>query len=171
MIVWRHQYTVCFTSWHDCFYLSCHLQVLLVVFSIIRRKFWDYGRLALVADNEQSVHDVLHYIRTDFQCEILTRIVKLTFFFGQFALFLDSVLCESGPLTQHAVAMDTCHPLCPAWMTLSMKWYVKKTFFSIFIIIFFYAIFLFLEFWNNCFHFLLKTNSSYVKILLGIKPD
>uniref|UniRef100_A0AAQ4RSP9 Transmembrane protein 63A n=1 Tax=Gasterosteus aculeatus aculeatus TaxID=481459 RepID=A0AAQ4RSP9_GASAC len=29
----------------------CVFLVLLVVFSVIRRKFWDYGRLALVADN------------------------------------------------------------------------------------------------------------------------
>ncbi|XP_054474175.1 CSC1-like protein 1 [Anoplopoma fimbria] len=30
----------------------CVFWVLLIVFSIIRRKFWDYGRLALVADND-----------------------------------------------------------------------------------------------------------------------
>ncbi|XP_073348784.1 CSC1-like protein 1 [Pagrus major] len=30
----------------------CVFLVLLILFSIIRRKFWDYGRLALVADNE-----------------------------------------------------------------------------------------------------------------------
>uniref|UniRef100_G3PJ74 Transmembrane protein 63A n=1 Tax=Gasterosteus aculeatus aculeatus TaxID=481459 RepID=G3PJ74_GASAC len=32
----------------------CVFLVLLVVFSVIRRKFWDYGRLALVADNVGS---------------------------------------------------------------------------------------------------------------------
>uniref|UniRef100_A0A8C9ZL82 Transmembrane protein 63A n=1 Tax=Sander lucioperca TaxID=283035 RepID=A0A8C9ZL82_SANLU len=49
--------------------------VLLIVFSIIRRMFWDYGRLALVADNEGSVHDLTYFkfhCRTDFRCEILT---------------------------------------------------------------------------------------------------
>ncbi|KAM9840204.1 CSC1-like protein 1 [Aulostomus maculatus] len=37
----------------------CVFLVLLILFSIIRRKFWDYGRLALVADNEgftESTH-------------------------------------------------------------------------------------------------------------------
>lgn len=71
------------------FYFSCHLQMLLTVFSIIRRKFWDYGRLALVADNQGLVHDLTHLSwqasrnilpRTHFRCEILTRIMKLIFF-------------------------------------------------------------------------------------------
>lgn len=35
-------------------------QILLSLFSIIRRNFWDYGRLALVADNEGSVQDFCH---------------------------------------------------------------------------------------------------------------
>uniref|UniRef100_A0A672GVX9 CSC1-like protein 2 n=1 Tax=Salarias fasciatus TaxID=181472 RepID=A0A672GVX9_SALFA len=34
----------------------CVFLVLVILFSIIRKKFWDYGRLALVADNEGSVH-------------------------------------------------------------------------------------------------------------------
>lgn len=33
----------------------CHLQVLLLIFTIIRRNVWDYGRLALLADHEGSV--------------------------------------------------------------------------------------------------------------------
>uniref|UniRef100_A0A4W6EKS0 Transmembrane protein 63A n=1 Tax=Lates calcarifer TaxID=8187 RepID=A0A4W6EKS0_LATCA len=35
--------------------------VLLILFSIIRTKFWDYGRLALVADNEGSVHNLTNF--------------------------------------------------------------------------------------------------------------
>ncbi|XP_040920333.1 CSC1-like protein 1 isoform X2 [Toxotes jaculatrix] len=38
----------------------CVFLVLLVFFSIIRRKFWDYGRLALVADNE-GLTDSTHH--------------------------------------------------------------------------------------------------------------
>uniref|UniRef100_A0A7N8X4I9 Transmembrane protein 63A n=1 Tax=Mastacembelus armatus TaxID=205130 RepID=A0A7N8X4I9_9TELE len=34
--------------------------VLVTVFTIIRKKFWDYGRLALVADTEGSVHDLTY---------------------------------------------------------------------------------------------------------------
>ncbi|XP_077443336.1 CSC1-like protein 1 [Stigmatopora argus] len=37
--------------------------VLLIVFSIIRRKFWDYGRLALVADNEGVTESGHHRYR------------------------------------------------------------------------------------------------------------
>lgn len=37
------------TCWKLCVFLP---QVLLVLFTVIRKKFWDYGRLALVADNE-----------------------------------------------------------------------------------------------------------------------
>lgn len=37
--------------------LLCRLQVLVFIFSMIRRKLWDYGRLALVADHEGSVND------------------------------------------------------------------------------------------------------------------
>uniref|UniRef100_A0A8C9ZQ93 Transmembrane protein 63A n=1 Tax=Sander lucioperca TaxID=283035 RepID=A0A8C9ZQ93_SANLU len=51
----------------------------MIVFSIIRRMFWDYGRLALVADNEGSVHDLTYFkfhCRTDFRCEILTEKIK-----------------------------------------------------------------------------------------------
>ena len=42
-------------SYHN---FSYHLQVLLFIFSIIRRKFGDHGRLALVADNARSVHNL-----------------------------------------------------------------------------------------------------------------
>lgn len=45
----------------DWSYLPCHLQVLLLLFAIIRRKFWDYGRLALVADKDGSVHKLTHF--------------------------------------------------------------------------------------------------------------
>uniref|UniRef100_A0A665V6M5 Transmembrane protein 63A n=1 Tax=Echeneis naucrates TaxID=173247 RepID=A0A665V6M5_ECHNA len=37
------------------------LLVLLIIFAIIRKKFWDYGRLALVADNEGSVYNLIIY--------------------------------------------------------------------------------------------------------------
>lgn len=67
-----------------------------MVFSIIRRKFWDYGRLALVTD-EGSVHG--------FQCAILSRIVK-----DENDLFLNYLLCVSGSQSQHTDAMDTSHP-------------------------------------------------------------
>uniref|UniRef100_A0A672H3U9 CSC1-like protein 2 n=1 Tax=Salarias fasciatus TaxID=181472 RepID=A0A672H3U9_SALFA len=54
----------------------CVFLVLVILFSIIRKKFWDYGRLALVADNEGSVHSFtqlptfscLHYSEGTFYC-------------------------------------------------------------------------------------------------------
>uniref|UniRef100_A0A8C2ZAT4 Transmembrane protein 63A n=1 Tax=Cyclopterus lumpus TaxID=8103 RepID=A0A8C2ZAT4_CYCLU len=50
--------------WHevsaDRFFSQCHLQMLLIAFSVIRKNFWDYGRLALVADNDGSVNHVTH---------------------------------------------------------------------------------------------------------------
>lgn len=48
----------------DEFSFSFHPQVLLSLFSIIRRKFWDYGRLALVADNEGSVQSLQKSLQT-----------------------------------------------------------------------------------------------------------
>ena len=50
--------SLCFTECCevDLLLFSFHPQVLLMLFSIIRRNFWDYGRLALVADKEGSVH-------------------------------------------------------------------------------------------------------------------
>lgn len=59
---------------------------------------------------------------TYFICEILTRIMRLIFFFCDFVL--DAELL--GSLSQLTVAMDACHPLCPAWMTLKMNWYAKE---------------------------------------------
>lgn len=38
-------------------------------------------------------------------------------------LVLDTELCVLGSLSQHTVAMDTCHPV---WMTQSMNWYVQE---------------------------------------------
>lgn len=44
----------------------CHLQVLLFIFTIIRRNFWDYGRLALLADYEGSVQKLPIYRSLEF---------------------------------------------------------------------------------------------------------
>uniref|UniRef100_A0A665V778 Transmembrane protein 63A n=1 Tax=Echeneis naucrates TaxID=173247 RepID=A0A665V778_ECHNA len=41
--------------------LLLDFSVLLIIFAIIRKKFWDYGRLALVADNEGSVYNLIIY--------------------------------------------------------------------------------------------------------------
>uniref|UniRef100_A0A8C2ZAI6 Transmembrane protein 63A n=1 Tax=Cyclopterus lumpus TaxID=8103 RepID=A0A8C2ZAI6_CYCLU len=38
----------------------CVFLMLLIAFSVIRKNFWDYGRLALVADNDGSVNHVTH---------------------------------------------------------------------------------------------------------------
>ncbi len=46
-------------------------------------------------------------------------------FFGQLDLVPYNELCVLGLMSQHTVVMDTCHPLWPVQMTLSMKWYVK----------------------------------------------
>lgn len=85
------------------------LQVLLFIFSIIRRNVWDYGRLALLADHEGSVHELTWFIDPwNF----------LWFLWSD--LFCKSEMCPSGSTIHHAVAMDTCHPL------MSMNWYVKQ---------------------------------------------
>lgn len=49
-------FTECRDLKADLLLFSYDPQVLLILFSIIRRNFWDYGRLALVADKEGSVH-------------------------------------------------------------------------------------------------------------------
>lgn len=85
------------------------LQVLLFIFSIIRRNVWDYGRLALLADHEGLVHELTWFIDPwNF----------LWFLWSD--LFCKSEICPSGSTIHHAVAMDTCHPL------MSMNWYVKQ---------------------------------------------
>uniref|UniRef100_A0AAY4DJA4 Transmembrane protein 63A n=1 Tax=Denticeps clupeoides TaxID=299321 RepID=A0AAY4DJA4_9TELE len=60
--------------------------VLLFIFSIIRKKLWDYGRLALVSDSERSVHpeamirdrcgvDAVHYL--SFQRHLITLMLLI----------------------------------------------------------------------------------------------
>uniref|UniRef100_A0A8D3D5G4 Transmembrane protein 63A n=1 Tax=Scophthalmus maximus TaxID=52904 RepID=A0A8D3D5G4_SCOMX len=57
--------------------------VLLVIFSIIRRKFWDYGRIALVADQDDDEKmkakcgmDAVHYL--SFQRHLIVLLVIMT---------------------------------------------------------------------------------------------
>lgn len=62
---------VCFPLNIQYTYSSCSLQVLLVIFCIIRKNFWDYGRLALLADQEGLVHKLTPFIDSSFFCMIL----------------------------------------------------------------------------------------------------
>ncbi|KAF3849750.1 hypothetical protein F7725_019469 [Dissostichus mawsoni] len=60
----------------------CVFLVLLMVFSIIRRKFWDYGRLALVTDEGEGKikarcgMDAVHYL--SFQRHLIVLLIVLT---------------------------------------------------------------------------------------------
>ena len=84
--------------------------MLLILFSIIRRRFWDYGRLALIADSERSVHELMS--------EIITDQSKIFVFF----LVNDNEHCVLGSTNRRAVVMETYHPL---QRMQSMKQYVK----------------------------------------------
>ncbi|XP_029984941.1 CSC1-like protein 1 [Sphaeramia orbicularis] len=82
--------------------------VLLILFSIIRRKFWDYGRLALVADNDGSTESAHRRCRR--MSSMMSSTDELEYEMG-FCSWLPYILRMDEDKIQTKCGMDAVHYL------------------------------------------------------------
>ncbi|XP_059212800.1 CSC1-like protein 1 isoform X2 [Centropristis striata] len=86
----------------------CVFLVLLIVFSIIRRKFWDYGRLALVADNDGFTDSTRR--RYGHMSSIASSVDDIEYEMG-FCSWLPYILRMDEAKMQSKCGMDAVHYL------------------------------------------------------------